>query len=389
MERSSGTVAVLQTDSDGERDRLVRLCYRLTGDPEAAEDLAQETFVRAWQHAHQLREPARRDAWLAAIARNASRGWLRDRQRSPVHLPTAGVQSWSEALGEAEPADDFDVEIELERHELAGLLDRAMAALSPETRQVLVERFVAESPQAETARRLGLSEGAVAMRLQRGKLALRRILVTAYPQVAADHGLRLTRADDHWRTTRIWCPMCGRQRLRGILIQRLGVFRLHCPDCGPLNNSQSLGLFVGATGYRGALNNLLGWAHWLYRHSLVYRTVPCPGCGRDLIIRTETADRGPIAVPNARRLISYYCARCRGGTWNGQDFNVLALPEARRFWRAHPRMRALPEREVDAGGRPAVVAGFASLTDRARIEVVYARDTLHLLAVHGDGVGPR
>ncbi|MBI3971765.1 MAG: sigma-70 family RNA polymerase sigma factor [Chloroflexi bacterium] len=66
------------------------------------------------------------------------------------------------------------MELELERAELADLLDRAMALLPPETRLVLVERLIEQIPQAEVALRLGLSEGAVEARLHRGKLALRR-----------------------------------------------------------------------------------------------------------------------------------------------------------------------------------------------------------------------
>lgn len=40
-----------------ERMRLVRACARITGDAEAAEDLAQDTLIEAWRHAHTLRDP--------------------------------------------------------------------------------------------------------------------------------------------------------------------------------------------------------------------------------------------------------------------------------------------------------------------------------------------
>ncbi len=53
-----------------ERARLVRLCAYLTGDAQAAEDLAQETLVEAWRHAHKLHDPHGREPWLRAIARN-------------------------------------------------------------------------------------------------------------------------------------------------------------------------------------------------------------------------------------------------------------------------------------------------------------------------------
>jgi len=61
--------------------RVARLCARLTGDMAAAEDLAQETMLVAWQHAHELRDPAARPAWLAGIARRRCADWARRRGR--------------------------------------------------------------------------------------------------------------------------------------------------------------------------------------------------------------------------------------------------------------------------------------------------------------------
>ncbi len=46
----------LETALPFERARLVRLCAKLTGDVDAAEDLAQETLFEAWRHAHKLRD---------------------------------------------------------------------------------------------------------------------------------------------------------------------------------------------------------------------------------------------------------------------------------------------------------------------------------------------
>src|SRR6266545_639830 len=138
-----------------ERARLVRLCARLTGDIDAAEDLAQKTLYEAWRNAHKLRDPADADGrrrWLAAIARNVCLRWVRRRGRELARLARLPRQagavrdarpddSLSAAL--AEVPDDFDLEVELERGELAALLDRAMGLLPPETRRVLYEQVVA------------------------------------------------------------------------------------------------------------------------------------------------------------------------------------------------------------------------------------------------------
>jgi hypothetical protein len=77
------------------------------------------------------------------------------------------------------------------------------------------------------------------------------------------------------------------------------------------------------------------------------------------------------------------CDRC--GCAHDLTLAGLALwsPAGRCFWRAHLRLRTLPEREVEAAGRAALVTSFESVTDGARLDVVSARDTYEILSVHG------
>jgi DNA-directed RNA polymerase specialized sigma24 family protein len=63
------------------RRRLVRLCATISGDAQAAEDLAQETLLEAWRNAHKLHDPSGADRWVAAIARNVCLRWARRRGR--------------------------------------------------------------------------------------------------------------------------------------------------------------------------------------------------------------------------------------------------------------------------------------------------------------------
>jgi len=128
---------------------LVRLCTRFTSDRATAEDLAQETLIIAWQHAHELRDPAARPAWLAGIARRRCLMWARRRQREvgrvvDIHRPPdAPAVSPLEDL-----PDDVDLELQLERDELADLLDRALALLPAATGQALMERRDTGGPPA-------------------------------------------------------------------------------------------------------------------------------------------------------------------------------------------------------------------------------------------------
>lgn len=176
-----------------ERARLVRLCRRLTGDADAAEDLAQETLLEAWRLRERLYDPRGRDRWLAAIARNL----CRRRGRATARTKAIGDAAIGSDGDGASPLDraaaGFDLEAELEHHELARLLDRAMADLPSRSREMLVARYVEDAPQTEIAARFGVSEGAVAKRLERGRLVLRRVLSTTLREEAVSYGLS---ADD-------------------------------------------------------------------------------------------------------------------------------------------------------------------------------------------------
>ena len=166
--------------SEPGRRKLVRLCATVSRDREAAEDLAQETLLEAWRNLHKLHDPTGADQWLAAIARNVCRRWTRRRGRDLALLrPAEEADSRREEL---------DVELALERGELGELLDRALALLPPETRDVLVRRYVHDSSHAEIGARLGISDDAVSMRLARGKAVLRRLLASELAEEALTYG---------------------------------------------------------------------------------------------------------------------------------------------------------------------------------------------------------
>ena len=79
----------------GERTRLIRLCGRLTGSLDAAEDLAQETLLEAWRNLHKLydlQDAEGRAKWLSAIARNVCMRWTRSRGHDLAHLITLNTE---------------------------------------------------------------------------------------------------------------------------------------------------------------------------------------------------------------------------------------------------------------------------------------------------------
>src|SRR5215472_9909772 len=79
----------IDTELARERPRLAALCAGLTGDPFAAEDLAQETLLEAWRHRATLRDPTNLQSWLSGIARNVCLRWRRAQGREHSrHAPT-------------------------------------------------------------------------------------------------------------------------------------------------------------------------------------------------------------------------------------------------------------------------------------------------------------
>jgi RNA polymerase sigma factor (sigma-70 family) len=346
-----------------ERAMLVRFCTSYTRRPDVAEDLAQLTLLDAWRHDGDLRDPQARSSWLLSIARNRCRMWARQRQ------PLTDVD-------EVDPGDlfdeRFDLEVELERDELAGLLDRALALLPPETRDLLVRRYIDELPQAEIARVLSLSEGAVEGRLHRGKLALRRVLSTTLGDAAASLGL-IDARDAGWTPTPIWCPACGVRKVEARMDTVASTLVVRCAECDTAHPD-----LINSTGFvspeartvRPAVSRVLVGIDEMFRHATVDGHYRCTRCGRSLPLR-EISD-GVFVIE---------CTTCDWidrETWHSLTWSV---PEVRAFWREYARSRFRPAHEIEYGGVRAVVTGFESVSDSSAIEVVTRRDTLQVLHV--------
>jgi RNA polymerase sigma-70 factor (ECF subfamily) len=151
-------------------DRFAQGVYRFlvyrTGDPQAADDLTSEVFLKALRALPDLRaRPASLQAWLFQIARNLAIDHYR-KQRLRDHA------ALDEALPAAGPAPDADLEQRL----TSELLRRALERLSPDQRDVITLRFVSSLPTAEVALTLHKSEDAVKGLQRRGLAQLRQLL---------------------------------------------------------------------------------------------------------------------------------------------------------------------------------------------------------------------
>ncbi|MFL5804205.1 MAG: RNA polymerase sigma factor [Roseiflexaceae bacterium] len=368
--------------------QLLRVCTALAGNRGIAEDLAQETMLEALRLKQRVYAVDGVERWLAAIARNVWLRWRRQQGCERVRLMPAPVDWITNDRTDILIADDVDLELVLEQHELADLLDRALGLLPQETRDVLIQRFVHNSPYAEIAARLELSEHTAVMRVRRGKLALRRVLSTTLRDEATSYGIASDDAQ-RWQETAIWCPECGQQRLLGCFVRAEGHFTLRCPHCFPNYRSEpntnlahlvSPTLLSGVQGFKPALTRVMAHWHSYYTQALAQRSARCVSCSRTAELHVGLP---PHISPSALGTTGAYvaCPHC------DMIFDLclkgfaLWSPAGRRFWKIHRRIYALPEQPVSIDGRPALLTSFYSATGSARLDMVFAPETLTVLDV--------
>ena len=123
--------------------------------PELAADLAQETFLRAIRGAHRYRNEGSVRAWVLGISRNVFREWLRSGRRE---VPVA------EVIDTPEPSPSQVEYVDVER---------ALAGLDPDDREILVLRYVLDLPSQEVSLALGITDQAVRQRVARAKAEFR------------------------------------------------------------------------------------------------------------------------------------------------------------------------------------------------------------------------
>jgi len=156
--------------------KIYRLGLNITGNREDAEDVLQETFMKAFEHLADFREDSRFYTWIVRIGVNEALMKLR-RRRSEKMVP---IEDAVGDEGELIPREFTDwkpnPEQQLSRTELESILENAAKALPPTFRAVFFLRDVEGLSTEETAEILNLSSGAVKARLFRARLRLREDL---------------------------------------------------------------------------------------------------------------------------------------------------------------------------------------------------------------------
>src|SRR5262249_54965356 len=152
-------------------DSLYRAALRLTRVPADAEDLVQETYLKAFRAADQFEPGTNLRAWLFTILHNTARNRARDRARDTVAIDSEFVERAAEAapLGSRAAVAAETPETLLLRDALAPELQAAIDELPEQFRQAVWLRDVEEFSYAEIARMLAIPVGTVMSRISRGR----------------------------------------------------------------------------------------------------------------------------------------------------------------------------------------------------------------------------
>ncbi|HEX3112213.1 MAG TPA: sigma-70 family RNA polymerase sigma factor [Candidatus Eisenbacteria bacterium] len=158
--------------------KVYSLALKMVRNPEDAEDVLQDTFLRAYRGIKSFKGNSTFSTWIYRITANSALMRLRKRQ-----LPTVSIDDADEREAPINIADWAPGPVEqMLNQETQAAMTEAIEALPPEFRQVFVLRDIEELSNAEVAEILDLSVAAVKSRLHRARLKVRNRLATYFTE---------------------------------------------------------------------------------------------------------------------------------------------------------------------------------------------------------------
>ena len=170
LQSQNGSVAAFETLIRNHQTMIHALTFRMTGSSYDAEDLAQETFIRAYEQINRFNGGAKFSTWLYSIAVHACLNWRRhEARRSQAHANCA-EEIFTQQTG---------VAISAARNEMAHQAQAALMKLPAKQRAAIVLTIYEGLNHAETAKVLRCSETTISWRVFTAKRKLRRWLASS------------------------------------------------------------------------------------------------------------------------------------------------------------------------------------------------------------------
>jgi RNA polymerase sigma-70 factor, ECF subfamily len=166
--------------------RVFRMAKQITQNDDDAEDVLQESFLKAYTHLDDFQGNSKFYTWLVRIAVNEALMKLRKRRSDKTVPLDDPIDTGEDSVVREVAVWEDNPEERYSREELAEILDQAIQSLKPAYRTVFILRDIEEMSIEETAEALNLSISAVKSRLLRARLQLREKLTRQFKRKGDD-----------------------------------------------------------------------------------------------------------------------------------------------------------------------------------------------------------
>lgn len=171
---------------DRHKDQVYGMLMRLTGDPQAAEELAHETFVRAYQAIGQFRGDSRFSTWLTQIAVNVARDRVRELQRNRFVSLDELLERDADAPVFAEARPHYDPLAEVSERDLLKRFEQALQTLPAAYREIFLLHHMQGISYEDIAVMTGDTVGSLKVRSHRARKILKEALFTGTETVPSE-----------------------------------------------------------------------------------------------------------------------------------------------------------------------------------------------------------
>jgi RNA polymerase sigma-70 factor (ECF subfamily) len=166
--------------------RVFRMAKQITQNDDDAEDVLQESFLKAYSHLDDFQGNSKFYTWLVRIAVNEALMKLRKRRSDRTVPLDDPIDTGEDSVAREIAVWEDNPEQKYSREEMAAILDQAVQSLKPAYRTVFILRDIEEMSIEETAEALNLSISAVKSRLLRARLQLREKLTRQFKRKGDD-----------------------------------------------------------------------------------------------------------------------------------------------------------------------------------------------------------